>query len=100
MLKFLSLVVASGLIAGQAAAATLVVTSTADDGSAGTLRYEISQAQPGDTITFSLPSYPAIIQLSNASTTIPVLNINESLSIVGPSSDASQLTINSPWLKS
>ena len=93
MLKIFSLVVASGLLAGQAAAATLVVTSTADDGSAGTLRYEISQAQPGDTITFSLPSYPATIQLSNASTSVPVLAIHESLSIVGPSSDASQLTI-------
>lgn len=93
MLKILSLVLASGFIAGQAAAATLVVTSTADDGSAGTLRYEISQAQPGDTITFNLPSYPATIQLSNASTSVPVLAIRESLNIVGPSSDASQLKI-------
>jgi hypothetical protein len=92
MLKFASLVIAFGLIAGQAFGATLVVTSTADDGSAGTLRYEISQAQPGDTITFSLSSYPATIQLSNL-TGDPVLSIKQSLSIVGPSSDPSQLII-------
>lgn len=93
MLKFASLLIALGLTAGQALGATLVVTSTADDGSAGTLRYEISQAQPGDTITFNLPSYPATIQLTNATTNIPVINITESLSIVGPTSDPSQLTI-------
>ena len=32
---------------------TLVVTSTADDGSSGTLRYMIENAQDGDTITFA-----------------------------------------------
>lgn len=90
MHKIASLAVAFGLITGQALAATLVVSSTADDGSAGTLRYEIGVAQPGDTITFNLPAN-STIQLSNQTTRVPTLNITKSLSIVGPGS--TQLTI-------
>lgn len=99
MLKIASFAVAFGLITGQALAATLVVNSTADDGTAGTLRYELGIAQPGDTITFSLPAN-STIQLTNQTVRVPTLNITKSLSIVGPGS--SQLTIKaySPALNS
>lgn len=88
MLKIASLIVAFGLLAGQALAGTCTVTSTADDGTAGTLRSCITSASPGDTISFSFSSYPQTIQLTG-----PQIQIAKSLSIVGPSSDPTQLTI-------
>ena len=66
---------------------TWTVTSTADDGSAGTLRWAVGQSQIGDTILFNL-TYPATIALSNFD-----LVINHSLTITGPGS--SKLTIDS-----
>src|SRR5262249_20520851 len=57
---------------------TLTVTSTADDGSAGTLRWAIANAAAGDTIDFDL-SYPATITLTSGQ-----LMINTSLTIKGP----------------
>lgn len=91
MLKFASLIVAFGLITGQALAATCVVTSTADDGTAGTLRTCIANASAGDTITFSFASYPQTIQLMNITTSNPRIAITKNLTIVGPGS--SNLTI-------
>ncbi|HZX33268.1 MAG TPA: Ig-like domain-containing protein [Rhodocyclaceae bacterium] len=55
--------------------ATLTVTKNADDGSAGTLRYEIGQAVAGDTITFTAPM---TITLSGG-----YLSINKDLTIEG-----------------
>lgn len=66
-------------------AATWTVTSSADDGSAGTLRYAIANAASGDTVNFSL-AYPATITLTSG------LEINRNLSISGPG--ASNLAIS------
>ena len=55
-----------------------VVTSTADDGTPGTLRYEIQNAAPGDTITFD-PSVTGTITL-----TMSELLLSQSLTIQGP----------------
>jgi len=60
-------------------AATLTVTSTADNG-AGTLRNTIAAAGAGDTIRFSLAPYPATITLAST------LTIAKNLTITGPSS--------------
>lgn len=68
-------------------ATTWTVTSTADDGSVGTLRWAITQSQSGDTINFNLP-YPATIFLTNFD-----LVIGHSLTITGPGSG--KLTIDS-----
>ncbi|MBV8206332.1 MAG: hypothetical protein JO041_06030 [Acidobacteria bacterium] len=67
-------------------AANWVVTSAADDGSAGTLRYAIANAAGGDTITFNL-ALPATITLAGSA-----LPINTNLTINGPG--ASQLAIS------
>jgi Calx-beta domain-containing protein/cadherin-like protein/Big-like domain-containing protein/uncharacterized protein DUF4214 len=64
-----------------------VVTSILDDGSAGTLRYAISNSCPGTgTITFNLPAGPQTITLGSE------LTIAKTLSIIGPSNQA--VTIN------
>ncbi len=69
-------------------ASTWTVTSTADDGSSGTLRYAITSARaPGDSINFNLPN-PSTILL----TASPQINITKNLSITGPG--ASQLSID------
>ncbi len=77
--------------------ATLTVTSTADDGSAGTLRYAIANAAAGDTINFSPTdiTYPATITLSLPACSISCTNwltIATNLTITGPG--ASSLTIS------
>jgi hypothetical protein len=58
-------------------AATLTVTSLADDGSVGTLRYAIVTASPGDTVKFAV----------NGTITLALgtLEINKNLTISGPS---------------
>jgi hypothetical protein len=62
--------------------ATWTVTSTADDGNVGTLRYAIDHSAPGDTIQFD----PAI--LNSSKTPIKLngtqLEISHDLSIAGP----------------
>ncbi|MFN2577805.1 MAG: choice-of-anchor Q domain-containing protein [Pyrinomonadaceae bacterium] len=64
-----------------------VVTSILDDGSAGTLRYAISNSCPGTgTITFNLPAGPQTIMLGSS------LTITKTLTIIGPSNQA--VTIN------
>jgi hypothetical protein len=69
------------VVATSAFATTRTVTSTSDDISdTGSLRYWIANADPGDTITFDLPSYPAVIQVTNAVNAN--LDINKSLNIV------------------
>jgi hypothetical protein len=62
-------------------AATLTVTSTADNG-AGTLRQAISDAASGDTIIFSLPAGSTIGLMSGT------LLIDKSLTITGPGAQA------------
>ena len=62
-------------------AATLTITSTADDGSAGTLRSEIAAASPGDTITFD----PVVFAANQTITLLQgTLTISQSLTINGP----------------
>ena len=68
-------------------AATLTVTSTADDGSVGTLRWAVTVSQDGDTINFNL-AYPATIALGDFD-----MVINHSFTITGPGSG--KLTIDS-----
>src|SRR5262245_59981020 len=58
--------------------ATLTVTSPLDDGSAGTLRWAIANAEANDTIEFAL-TYPATITLTSGE-----LFINKNLTIQGP----------------
>lgn len=62
-------------------AATLTVTSLADDGSAGTLRAQVAAAAAGDTIEFDASLAGGTIALATASGAI---EIDKSLSIVGP----------------
>ena len=62
-------------------AATLAVTSLADDGSAGTLRAQVAAAAAGDTIEFDASLAGGTIALATASGAI---EIDKSLSIVGP----------------
>ena len=69
----------------QAAAASLIVTSTEDSG-AGTLREAVANALPGDTIAFA-PDLPGDeITLSSQ------INLNKNLTIIGPGTK--QLTIS------
>lgn len=56
VLCMIAVLVVTSLPAQPARAATLVVTKTADDGSNGTLRWAIQQANSGDTITFDIPT--------------------------------------------
>ncbi len=53
------------LLAASSRAATLTVTSPADDGGAGTLRSVLADAQSGDTITFATNLSGAGIVLTN-----------------------------------
>jgi hypothetical protein len=81
----------SAFATGSAFAAPWVVTSSSDDIlDTGSLRYAIVNAAAGDTITFALSEYPALIQLTGTNLDA-ILSIQKSLSIVGPG--ASQLTI-------
>ncbi len=66
---------------------TLTVTSTADDGSSGTLRSRIAAASPGSTIVFDHKLAGETIALKSGA-----LQVNKSLDIEGPG--ASQLTIS------
>src|SRR5690242_17845062 len=60
-----------------AQAAALTVTSTADDGTLGTLRYAVAHAADGDTITFD-PGLSGTIILTGS------LVISQDLTIAGP----------------
>lgn len=68
-------------------AAVTAVTSCADDGSAGTLRYEVTNAVDGDTVDLSALTC-STISLATGEIEVPVDN----LTIVGPG--ASALTID------
>ena len=74
--------VAVGLVPGAAWAATYTVTSTADDGSPGTLRYAINQANanPGSTINFAA-------HLPTIALTADLPPINADMTIVGGTGD-------------
>ena len=65
--------------------ATITVTNTNDDGSAGSLRAAVASAMNGDTINFNL-AYPATILLSSP------LTLGPSVTITGPG--ASNLAIS------
>jgi hypothetical protein len=91
MLRFACWTIAVCLGAGMGLANTLYVTSTADDGSTGTLRSVIAAANAGDTIQFQL-TFPATIQLTNQTTSFPLITIDKSLTIQGPG--PSQLTVS------
>lgn len=89
MMRCWSLLLGVWCLAGVAAAETYTVTSTADDGSAGTLRWAIGQANANngaDTIAFDL-TYPATITLTSE---LPA--IDDDLLIDGPGAD--DLTID------
>jgi hypothetical protein len=66
---------------------TLTVTNNLDDGSAGSLRYEIGKAHNGDTIKFAPSLDGQRIELNGSE-----LDITKSLTIQGPG--AGQLTID------
>jgi len=83
----LLLVLLGALSAG--ARAQLTVTSAADDGSAGTLRYEIAKAAAGDTITFA-PSLNGTITLD--CTDNGAITLSQNVTIAGPG--ANNLTIS------
>jgi predicted outer membrane repeat protein len=68
-------------------AATLTVTTTADNNLSGSLRQAIAGASDGDIIQFQLQTLPATITLSNGD-----LPISHSIAIIGPG--ASSLTIS------
>ncbi|CAH0998942.1 hypothetical protein LEM8419_00237 [Neolewinella maritima] len=68
-------------------AATLPVTSTADDGD-GTLRQAVRQAQPGDTIVFAARTDRRAITLRT------VINIEKDLVVLGNGMDATYLRGN------
>ena len=70
-------------LAASGYAATLTVTSLADDGSAGTLRAQIAAASDGDTITFDASLAGATITLATAN---GPLEYAGSLTIEGPAS--------------
>ena len=72
------------LACASARAATLTVTSLADDGLAGTLRAVVASAQDGDVVTFDSSlrgGTMTIVKRGHADTGIPV---SASISIVGP----------------
>ena len=80
------------LTAGPAHAAVFIVNSLADDGSDGTLRKEIQDANntPGaDTITFAGAALTGTIELNPGQ-----LEITESLTITGPGSSALTVDAN------
>ncbi len=72
------------LAAVPALATTWTVTSLADDGSAGTLRYVLAETAPGDTVIFSVTGTITLTQ--------GPLFIEQSISINGPG--ANKLAIN------
>ncbi|HEV2947324.1 MAG TPA: hypothetical protein VGX70_08100, partial [Gemmataceae bacterium] len=57
---------------------TLLVTSQADDGTLGTIRYEVGLANSGDTIAFALPIGTTSVSLSKGE-----ILINKNLTING-----------------
>jgi hypothetical protein len=72
---------------GRSVPSMLMVTSAADDGSAGTLRATIAAAHNNDTISFAAPIDGQTITLTQGN-----LVIGQDLDIEGPGSD--QLTIS------
>ena len=83
------LVIGTFLSALPAAAATTTVTSVADDGSAGTLRYAIANAASGDTINFSVTG---IITLA-----LGTLEISKDLTIAGPAAASLAISGNNMY---
>ncbi len=71
-------------LSARVSAATLSVTSTADDGSAGTLRATLAAAMPGDTVNVGVAGTITLTQGE--------LPLNKSLTLIGPG--ASNLTID------
>lgn len=88
MSKLVFLVLAGSVLVIVASSASLAatdkVTSLADDGSSGTLRFVMASASPGDTIVFTVTGTITLTQGD--------LEINKTLIISGPG--AANLTIN------
>ena len=75
--------------------ANCTVTRTADDGSSGTLRWCLSEAEAGDIITFHSSAFPATITLDKGRGRLPDIdkgNITIDGSGAGVIIDGSQLT--------
>ena len=75
------------VLEGRDVPSTLAVTNNLDNGSVGSLRYEVAQAKKGDTIIFAPSLDGQTITLGGAE-----LDITKSLTIQGPG--AGLLTIN------
>src|SRR6516225_10243172 len=75
------------VLEGRYVPSTLAVTNNLDNGSVGSLRYEVAQAKKGDTIIFAPSLDGQTITLGGAE-----LDITKSLTIQGPG--AGLLTIN------
>ena len=69
----------------------VTVTSGADDGSAGTLRYAIEHAQAGDTIRLA---QPIVVQLDH---TLVIDSRLKGLTIEGPGAIADPQASSAPW---
>jgi len=67
---------------------TDVVSSTADDGSPGTLRSVLAAAQPGDTVTFASSAFGVITLNGNP------LTISQDVTIQGPGADRLHISGN------
>jgi hypothetical protein len=78
-IKHILLALSCLLLASSALANTYLVTSLLDDGSAGTLRYVLSNADSGDTIF--LPSNPIFI--NTITLTQGPLTISNNITIFG-----------------
>lgn len=63
------------------AAAIRHITSTADDGTSGTLRYEIARANAGDTVDFQLSDCPCTVTLASGA-----ISLYLPITIIGPGS--------------
>lgn len=74
------------VVAAPAVAADHVVTKTVDDGTDGTLRFEVENSAPGDTILFD-PTVFATPQTIDLATASNAIEIPHDLTITGPGSD-------------
>ncbi len=79
------------ILEGRTLLALGVVTSLADDGTAGTLRSVMAAAQSGDTVTFTAALANQTIFLDPAK---GPLIVNKDLTIVGPGNSAGSITID------
>jgi hypothetical protein len=82
-MKKYSLIAAVLALGSYSFAATHIVTSLADDGSAGTLRSVVSSAVDGDIVEFADAISGGTIVINKD---LGVMEISSSISVVGPES--------------